>query len=140
MAWYAPMMSGTMRSLSFAMILIGPLFVAGCGDERAPMLAGGREVKSWVADLRSSKAKVRRRAVLKLGNVGDADPAVATALSDAHHDPDAQVRHDAVLAVVKLKAPGDEIVATLQAMAKGDKDARARESAGKALEKLGRGD
>jgi hypothetical protein len=36
-----------------------------------------------------------------------------------------------------LKTPGDDIVATLQTMAKSDKGPRARESAGKALKKLG---
>ena len=35
------------------------------------MLAGGREVKSWIADLHDPKPQVRRQAVLKLGNVGD---------------------------------------------------------------------
>ena len=36
------------------------------GEKRGPVLAGGREVKSWVADLHDSKPQVRRQAVLKL--------------------------------------------------------------------------
>ena len=47
------------------------LFAAlGCSPtEQGPMLAGGREVKSWVADLHDPNPPVRRQAVLKLGNV-----------------------------------------------------------------------
>ena len=83
---------------------------------------------------------VRRQAVLKLGNVGDADPAAAEALAGALRDPDALVRHDAVLGVLKLAKPAESIVATLETMARGDADARVREVAAKALAKLGRGD
>ena len=45
-------------------------------------------MKSWVADLHDAKPQVRRQAVLKLGNVGDEDPAVADALAEALHDTD----------------------------------------------------
>ena len=34
-------------------------------------------MKSWIADLHHAKPQVRRQAVLKLGNVGDHDPAAA---------------------------------------------------------------
>lgn len=128
-----------MRLPTLTTALLVSALAAGCGGPpRGPLLAGGREVKSWVADLQSSKARVRRQAVHKLGNVGDADPAVAPALAGALRDADGLVRHDAVLAVVKLKAPGDETVATLRVMAEKDKDVRARDPAGKALVKLGR--
>ena len=122
------------------LLVMGAFLATGCGEKRTPMLAGGREVKSWVADLQSPEARVRRQAVLKLGNVGGTDPSVAPALAQALRDPDALVRHDAMLAVVKLPTPPDDIVTTLRAMAKDDKDARCRESAGKALKKLGRND
>ena len=65
-------------------VLIILLTVSGCNkEERGPILAGGREVKSWVADLHDPKPTVRRQAVLKLGNVGDADPSVAERLGEA---------------------------------------------------------
>ncbi len=58
--------------------------VSGCNNEvRGPTLAGGREVKSWVADLHDPRPQVRRQAVLKLGNVADADPTVAESLAEA---------------------------------------------------------
>ncbi len=117
------------------------LAAAGCGgEERGPLLAGGREVKSWVADLRDPKPTVRRTAAFKLGNVGDADPTVAAALLQALSDKDPLVRCDAVLAVVKLKEPTDEAFDRLRAMSREDRDSRARELASKALAKFGRTD
>ncbi len=121
-------------------MLAALLLAAGCGGEpRAPFQAGGRQVKDWVGDLKSPKATVRRQAVHKLGNVGDADPAAAEALAGALRDPDALVRHDAVLGVLKLEKPGEAIGATLDAMAKSDKDPKVRDIAQKAVTKLGRG-
>ena len=56
----------------------------GCArEERGPILSGGREVKSWIADLHNPKPQVRRQAVLKLGNAGDSDPAIAEGLAEA---------------------------------------------------------
>ncbi len=119
--------------------LFGAAALSGCGgQERGPVLAGGREVKSWVADLHSPKVQVRRQAVLKLGNVGDEDPTVADALAEALRDTDALVRCDAILAVVKLKQPGAAIKDQLESMNKSDKNARARDLAGKALVRLGK--
>ncbi len=113
---------------------------SGCGQtDRGPTLAGGREIGSWIADLSSPKPKVRRQAVLKLGNVGDADPAVAEGLASALRDSDLLVRRDAVHAVVKLKQPTEAILARLQEMSQKDPDATARDFASRALAKLGRG-
>ncbi len=117
------------------------LVLAGCGAEpRGPFQAGGRDVKSWVDDLKSPKSALRRQAVHKLGNVGDVDPAAAEALNRALNDSNALVRHDAVIAVLKLSAPNDAIVARLQVMAKSDSSPPARDAAKKALTKLGRAD
>jgi HEAT repeat protein len=110
----------------------------GCGrEERGPILAGGREVKSWVADLHSPRPQVRRQAVLKLGNVGDADPSAAEALAGALSDPDALVRRDAILAVAKLSNPSVAIKERLELMSRSDKDPRARDLARKAVIRLG---
>jgi hypothetical protein len=117
------------------LVITGP----GCqGEARAPLQAGGREVKSWVMALHDPKPQVRREAVLKLGNVGDADPSVAEALTGALHDSDALVRHDAVLAVVKLPKPGAAIKSELETMSRSDKDARVRDAAERALVYLGK--
>ncbi len=122
------------------MVLLG---LAACGngcqsEERGPTLSGGREVKSWVAALRDPKPTVRRQAVLKLGNVGDADASVADALAEALEDSDAQVRHDAVLAVVKLRKPGAAIKARIDTMSREDKDPRVRDVSTRALASPGK--
>jgi HEAT repeat protein len=94
-------------------------------------------VKSWIADLHDSKPQVRRQAVLKLGNVGDSDPAAAEALAEALQDSDALVRRDAIRAVAKLKQPGALIKERLESMSHTDKDSLARDLAGKALARPG---
>ena len=59
------------RRLIFVIVATALAFASGCGGEpRGPVLAGGREVKSWLAALHDPKPRVRREAVLKLGNVG----------------------------------------------------------------------
>jgi len=130
-----------MKWLASRLLIMFVLAPYGCArQERGPLLAGGREVKSWVAELRDPKAQVRRQAVLKLGNVGDADPAAAEGLAVALRDADVLVRRDAVLAVVKLKSPGEAIIAQLGTMSRSDRDPSVRNVAKRALAKLGRPD
>ena len=112
--------------------------LSGCGrEERGPILSGGREVKSWITDLRNPKPQVRRQAVLKLGNAGDSAPATAEGLAEALEDSDALVRRDAIRAVAKLKQPGTLITERLETMSRLDQDSIARDLASKALERLG---
>jgi HEAT repeat protein len=126
-----------MRKVVFG-LLVSAVVASGCSrTERGPLLAGGREVRSWVAELSSSKPQVRRQAVLKLGNVGDSDPAASEALASALHDPDALVRRDAVHAVVKLKQPSEAMLAQLREMNRTDPDPTVRDYAARALKKLG---
>jgi HEAT repeats len=121
-------------------LAISLLIVAGCsGEERGPILAGGREVKSWIADLHDPTPQVRRQAVLKLGNVGDTDPAVAAALSEALRDSDAIVRRDAVSAVAKLGKPTEEIMAQLRIMGDRDPDSRVGDYARRAILRFEKG-
>jgi HEAT repeat protein len=106
-------------------------------EERGPILAGGREVKAWLRDLHDPKPQVRRQAVLKLGNVGDSDPAVADGLAEALRDSDPQVRRDAVRAVAKLTKPSENILGQLKSMSQNDGDTLARDYAKKALDRFG---
>jgi HEAT repeat protein len=120
-------------------LLVMAAAASGCRrSEQGPLLSGGREVHSWVAELRDPKPKVRRQAVLKLGNVGGDDPEVAEGLALALHDSDVLVRRDAVHAVVKLKQPSEAMLARLRAMNATDPDATVRDFAQRALAKLGR--
>ncbi len=107
-----------------------------CGRSTAPPLAGGREVAWWVNAVHAPDPQLRRQAVLKLGNVGDADPAAAPALAEALLDTDAQVRRDAVFAVVKLKTPGEQIVSRLGDMGRADVEPDNRTLATRALQKI----
>jgi HEAT repeat protein len=97
------------------------------------MFAGGRELKSWLADVHDPKPQVRRQAVLKLGNVGDSDPAAAEGLAEAIRDSDAIVRRNAVSAVAKLSKPSDEILVWLMIMGDRDPDLRVRDYAERAI-------
>jgi HEAT repeat protein len=122
-------------------LLIALLSLSGCSrEERGPILAGGREVKSWIADLDNPKPEVRRQAVLKLGNMGDGDPTVADGLAEALRDSDAVVRRAAVSAVAKLNKPNEEIMAWLRIMGDRDKDARVRDYAKRAIVHFEKGD
>lgn len=128
----------SLRLMMVPAILAGIIAMPGCHrPEPGPILVGGREVKSWVKDLHDPKAQVRRQAVLKLGNAGDAEPSAAEALADALNDTDPLVRRDAILAVAKLTHPSDAVKLKLETMSRSDKDARARELAGKAVIRLG---
>jgi HEAT repeat protein len=127
-----------MKTFLIFVFLISAAVTMGCSrTERGPLLAGGREVSSWVKELNDPKPQVRRQAVLKLGNVGDDDPEAAKALSYSLNDRDVLVRRDAVHAIVKLKRPNEQIVARLQEMNRADPDATVRDFAKRALAKLG---
>lgn len=111
------------------------LTASGCDrEERGPILTGGREVKSWLADLHDPKPTVRRTAVLKLGNVGGDDPSVAEALAGALQDKDAIVRRDAIKAIAKLPQPTDAIKAQLTVLSESDRDSLVRDYAQRALD------
>ena len=112
------------------------LLVCGCAREEQHALAGGREIESWLEEIRDPSPRARRQAVQKLGNVGDEDPAVAQALCEALQDSDAQVRREAVFAVVKLAEPGSEITSRLGTMSEKDADPGVRDVAARALAKL----
>ena len=128
----------TTGTVVVAALLAMMISLPGCGgEERGPTLTGGREVQSWITDLHDPKPKVRRTAVLKLGNVGDSDPAAAEALAGALQDSDALVRRDAIRAVAKLTHAGAVIKERLENMSRADKDSLTRELAGKALARPG---
>lgn len=128
----------TMKNLQGrALLSLALLAALGCGShDETPMLAGGREVESWIAALNDPSPQVRRLAVLKLGNVGDEDPDTEEALAGALRDPDPIVRRDAVFAVVKLEKPGEAIVSRLDAISREDGEPNIRDIASRALKKL----
>ena len=109
---------------------------AGCGKAR-PTLAGGKPVSHWVRALADPDAKVRKRAVTKLGNVGPSDPAALPALVRALRDRDPGVRREAVVAVLKCGPAAKEAVPVLAELARRDPDPQVRDRAAQALARLG---
>lgn len=130
------------KGISLTATIVAVLLVssAGCNREvdEGPILAGGREVDTWIAALDNPNPGFRRRAVRELGNIGDSDDATADALAKALGDSDPLVRREAVLAVVKLEKPGDAIVASLSTMSRADSDSEIRDVATRALAQLKR--
>jgi vesicle coat complex subunit len=110
------------------------VLAAGCG-RGAPTMAHGQPVDHWVRALHDPQAKVRKKAVTVLGNVGDADPAVIPALIGAVRDRDAEVRGEAILALMKLGPAAREATAVLKEACQ-DKDAKVRAYAVKTLERM----
>ena len=123
------------RTSRFASVMLAlVLTLTGCGrEERGPALLGGRDVRSWLDDLHASRATVRRHAVLKLGNVGDADPAVVAGLIAALDDSDPLVRRDAIVAVTRLKDPGPFAWERIRRLSQTDKDPATRDLAKQAI-------
>jgi HEAT repeat protein len=108
------------------------LLAAGCG-EPAAMTAGGKPVSHWLQALQDPDARVRKKAVTKLGNVGTADPAAIPAVAAALKDRDARVRVEAALALLKLGPAAKEAEAALAEAARTDPDGRVRDCAARAL-------
>jgi HEAT repeat protein len=102
-------------------------------------LSGGKSVDDWVQALAGPDARLRKTAVLKLGNVGPADPAVLPAVLGALEDRDAGVRREAILALMKYGDGARQAAPILAAMRQRDADARVRSDAAKALQRLKKG-
>jgi HEAT repeat protein len=111
------------------------VWLSGCGRAE-PTVAGGRPVSFWIEALQSPDAKLRQKAVFKLGNVGPADaaayPALVSALNDAHAD----VRCEAIVALLKFGSTARDSIPVLIELQRQDRDARVRSHAARALEKL----
>jgi HEAT repeat protein len=118
-------------------ILLALLFCwfSGCGKPQ-PILSGGKPASYWVTSAASGDIKLRREAVAKLGNVGSSDSTVVPALIAALHDSDAQVRGEAIVALLKAGPEAKRAVGNLETLARSDRDGKIRAYAARALEKL----
>jgi HEAT repeat protein len=111
------------------------ILASGCGQTQ-PTMVGGKPVSQWLKALQEPDAKVRKTAVVKLGNVGTADPAALPAVIGALKDPDAAVRCEAILALVKCGPAAAEAIPALTDLQQRDPNAQVRHYAAKAIEKL----
>jgi HEAT repeat protein len=122
-----------MRLLAFSLLAIAVL--PGCGRQ-GPPLSGGKPVSYWLGALKDGDAKLRLKAITKLGNVGATEAAVLPALIEALKDVDASVRRASILALMKLEPAAKEAMPILTEVQRNDRDAEVRVFASKALDKL----
>jgi HEAT repeat protein len=111
------------------------LAAGGCKPAQ-PTQAGGKPVSYWVEALKGPDARLRKKAVGMLGNVGSADAAALPAVIGALKDADPAVRREAVFALVKFGPAAREAVPALTELCDRDEDPEVRSRAGKALEKI----
>src|SRR5437879_6546494 len=104
----------------FAFSFFAVVALAGCGQQ-GPPLSGGKPVSYWLAALKDADARLRHKAVAKLGNVGTSDAAVFPALIEALKDPDAFVRREAVLALMKIGPDATAAVPILREVQRNDR-------------------
>jgi HEAT repeat protein len=111
------------------------LLASGCSKSE-PTLAGGKPVDYWVKALSGPDPKLRKTAASKLGNVGPADPAAFPALLEALKDPHPGVRREVILALLKFGPKAAEAVPALRELRLHDRDAKVRDFAARAVEKI----
>ncbi len=114
-------------------MLIVLLLIALCGCRRTPPTMAGSK---WAAALHDPDTKLRKKAVFTLGNIGPSDPVVLPALIGALRDANAEVRCEAILALVKYGPGAGEAVSALIEVQQQDRDAQVRTYAAEALAKL----
>ncbi len=121
------------RLIRLALLLVA---VGGCRKSQ-PTLTGGQELGYWINATRDVDPRMRKEAVFKLGNAGPIDPSVLSTLTAKLQDPSPPVRCETILAIVKCcPLAGDPVVGELEKLAKFDADAKVRDYAWRAKEKL----
>ena len=127
-----------MKSL---IVLASAISLSGCGDSKAPVsLAGGKPVDHWLQALHSPDAKLRQKAVFKLGNIGATETTPVAVLVSALKDPAAGVRREAILALLKREDDAQDAIPALAGVQSRDPDATVRKIAAQAVAKLQRGE
>jgi len=117
---------------TLAIALLSMSFLSiGCGAS-SPTMAHGQPLDYWVKSLQSPDAKLRKKAVQVLGNIGPADSTVVPALSAALKDPDTAVRSEAVLSLTKMGPKAKDALTTLSEISH-DRDAKVRAQVEKAM-------
>src|SRR5258708_6626021 len=118
------------------LMLLLAVVVSGCGKAAPPLVVGGKPVSHWVGALKAPDASLRKKAAFKLGNVGGTAPAVLPALIDGRKAPDPAVRREVILALMKCGPAAKEAIPALTVVQQSDRDARVREHAARALDRL----
>jgi HEAT repeat protein len=108
--------------------------LAGCA-EKPPLQVHGKPVSHWVAAMQDPDPQARIKAARMLGNAGASDPAVVPALVKAIKDPEAEVRGEVILALLKIGPDAQEAITVLKD-AQQDEDDQVRSYAEKALKRI----
>jgi HEAT repeat protein len=111
------------------------ILAAGCGRAPQTPQAGGKPVGHWIEALKEREPRLRKRAAMKLGNIGATDPVVVPALARALKDADAGVRAEAALALERMGRKAEAAAEALR-QTRQDPDPAVRESAERALRKV----
>jgi hypothetical protein len=119
-------------------VLLVAFLLAGCNKEKSAVLAGGKPIEHWVAAARDPNEKVRKQAIQKLGNVGNADPAVLPVLISALKDANSGIRREAIIAIVKYGPGAEQAIDALKTVAATDADPQIRGYAAQAASILSR--
>jgi HEAT repeat protein len=119
----------------WALIWALALPLAGCGKS-GPILAGGKPAAYWAKAVHDPDVSLRKKAVVKLGNIGTADETVLPALLEALRDREAIIRKEAILALLKFGPAARQALDTLTDLGRRDPDAEVREYALKAARRL----
>lgn len=117
-------------------LALGLVAFGGCYSEKQPLLAGGKPVDHWIERSRDPSDRVRKEAVAKLGNVGNADPAVLPALIAAVKDKDSAVRREAIVGILKYGPEASDARESLTIVQTNDSDPAVRAFAARAVQKL----
>lgn len=120
------------RFVSMVLVMVA---AGGCAREGPPS-AGGKPIDFWIKAVDSPDAAIRRKAALKLGNVGPMHEGALPALLKALKDTDPQVRREAILAVAKFREAGEDAVPALQRIRDHDEDGHLQELAGLAMKRI----
>jgi HEAT repeat protein len=111
------------------------ILLGGCSEPKAT-IAGGKPVAHWLQAVHNPDAKVRKKAVSKLGNIGAADPAALPALIGALKDRSPAVRGEAILALLKCGSIPSEAISVFVELQRNDRNAKVRGYASQALAKI----
>jgi HEAT repeat protein len=108
------------------------LLLPGCGPPK-PVVAHDKPISYWVQSLQGPDANLRKKAAQILGNIGAVDSALVPALSGALKDPDAGVRREAIVSLIKIGPKAKDALSALEEVVSQDENAKVRADAERAL-------
>jgi len=119
----------------FGAILLS-LGIVGCSSQPESTQIGGKPLSHWLTALKDKDPKARKAAVTHVGNVCASDPSAMSALIETLKDPDAGVRCEVLLALMRSGSAASEAIPKIAEMQQKDSNDQVRKYAAKALERI----